>query len=107
PLPDGVVAYELYGGLFFGAVGKLEPLPELLPAGTRAVVFEMHRLIMLDTSGVEALRDLHRALARRGVALVLAHVNAQPLSLLERAGLADELGDAGIVPGLADLKSAP
>lgn len=107
PLPDGVVAYELYGGLFFGAVGKLEPLPEQLPAGTRAVMFEMHRLIMLDTSGVEALRDLHRALARRGVALVLAHVNAQPLSLLEQAGLADELGDAGIVPGLADLKSAP
>ncbi|RTL24050.1 MAG: STAS domain-containing protein [Burkholderiales bacterium] len=107
PLPDGVVAYELYGGLFFGAVGKLEPLPEQLPAGTRAVVFEMHRLIMLDTSGVEAMRDLHRALARRGVALVLAHVNAQPLSLLERAGLAAELGEAGIVPGLADLKSAP
>lgn len=105
PLPEGVVAYELYGALFFGAVGKLEPVPEQLPAGTRAVVFEMHRLIVMDTSGVEALRELHRALLKRGTALILANVNPQPLSLLHRSGLADELGEAGILPSLGDLKS--
>jgi len=105
PLPDGVVAYELYGALFFGAVGKLEPVPGQLPAGIRAVVFEMHRLIVMDTSGVEALRDLHRALLKRGTALILANVNPQPLSLLHRSGLADELGEAGILPSLGDLKS--
>jgi SulP family sulfate permease len=106
PLPDGVVACELYGALFFGAVGKLEPVPEQLPAGTRAVVFEMHRLIVMDTSGVEALRELHRALLKRDTALILANVNPQPLSLLHRSGLADELGEAGILPSLGDLKSA-
>lgn len=105
PLPDGAVAFELYGALFFGAVGKLEPVPEQLPAGTRAVVLEMHRLIVMDTSGVEALRDLHRALLKRGTALILADVNPQPLSLLRRSGLADELGEAGILPSLAELKS--
>ncbi|KQW51922.1 MULTISPECIES: SulP family inorganic anion transporter [unclassified Roseateles] len=107
PLPEGVVAYELYGALFFGAVGKLEPLPEQLPAGTRALVLEMHRLVIIDSSGAEALRELHRALLKRGTALVLAHVNAQPLDLLHRSGLAGELGDAAIVPGIADLKSPP
>jgi SulP family sulfate permease len=105
PLPEGVVAYELYGGLFFGAVGKLEPLPEQLPPGTRAVVFEMHRLIVMDTTGVEALRDLYRALLKRGTALILADVNPQPLSLLQRSGLAEELGEAGILPSLGELKS--
>jgi len=107
PLPDGVVAYELYGALFFGAVGKIEALPEQLPVGTRAVVFEMHRLVVMDTSGMQALRELHRTLSKAGIALVLAHVNAQPLSLLQRSGLAAELGDAAIVPSIADLKSAP
>jgi SulP family sulfate permease len=106
PLPDGVVAYALYGGLFFGAVGKLEPVPEQLPPGTRALVFEMHRLIVMDTTGMEALRDLPRTLLKRGTALVLANVNAQPLSLLQRSGLADELGEAGIVPSLGDLGPA-
>jgi SulP family sulfate permease len=101
-LPPGVVAYELYGTLFFGAVGKLEPLPDQLPAGTRAVVLEMHRLVSVDTSGVEALRELHRTLVRRDIALVLAHVNAQPLDLLGRSGFAAELGDAQIVPTVSD-----
>ncbi|CAM3950889.1 SulP family inorganic anion transporter [Roseateles saccharophilus] len=105
PLPEGVAAYELYGALFFGAVGRLEPLPEQLPPGTRAVVLEMHRLVVMDTSGMEALRELHRALLKRGTALILANVNPQPLSLLQRSGLADELGETGIVPSLGELKS--
>jgi len=105
PLPEGVVAYELYGALFFGAVGKLEPVPEQLPAGTRALVLEMHRLIVMDTTGVEALRELRRALLKRGTVLILANVNTQPLSLLQRSGLAEELGEAGILASLAELKS--
>jgi sulfate permease, SulP family len=36
PLPDGVQVFELFGSLFFGAVGKIEALPAQLPAGTRA-----------------------------------------------------------------------
>jgi SulP family sulfate permease len=31
PLPPGVVAFELYGSLFFGAVGKIESLPPRMP----------------------------------------------------------------------------
>jgi len=103
-LPAGVVGYELDGALFFGAVGKLEPLPEQLPAGTRLLVLGMQRLVTLDSSGVEALRDLHRALRKRGIALSLAQAGGQPLALLQSTGLADELG-TGMLASLADLKS--
>ncbi len=105
PLPADVAAYELYGALFFGAVGKLEALPEQLPAGTRTVALQMHRLVQMDTTGLEALRELHRALAKRGIGLRLVQVNAQPLDLLRRAGLAAELGDAAILADLEPLKS--
>jgi len=64
----------------------------------RAVVLEMHRLVSMDTSGLDALSHLHRALKKRGIGLVLAHVNEQPLSLMRRAGFADILGEDGIVP---------
>ncbi len=102
PLPPGVVAFELYGSLFFGAVGKIEALPERVPEGTRAVVLEMHRLVLLDTSGLDALQQLHRALKKRDVALVLAHVNEQPLGLIRRSGFEAELGPAQIVPTVSD-----
>jgi SulP family sulfate permease len=100
-LPAGVLAFELFGALFFGAVGKVEALPAQVDEGTRAVVLEMHRLIALDTSGLDALRQLHRALQRRGIALVLANVNDQPLSLIRRAGFDAVLGEDAIVPTVA------
>jgi sulfate permease, SulP family len=101
PLPDGVVSFELFGALFFGAVAKIEALPAQLPAGTRCVVLEMHRLISMDTSGLDALMHLHKDLKRIGIALVLANVNEQPLSLMRRSGFAAELGEEQIVPTVA------
>ena len=101
-LPEGVQAFELFGSLFFGAVGKIEVLPDQLPAGTRAVVLEMHRLISMDTSGLDALQQLHRTLQSRGLALVLANVNEQPLSLMRRSGFEQVIGPDAIVPNVAD-----
>jgi sulfate permease, SulP family len=100
-LPDGVVSFELFGALFFGAVAKIEALPAQLPAGTRCVVLEMHRLISMDTSGLDALSHLHKDLKKDGIALVLANVNEQPLSLMRRSGFAAELGEEQIVPTVA------
>ncbi len=101
-LPPGVAVFELFGSLFFGAVGKIEALPGELPDGTRCVVLEMHRLISVDTSGIDALQQLHRSLKRRGQALVLANVNPQPMSLIRRSGFEAELGAENIVPSVGD-----
>ena len=100
-LPPGVFAFELYGSLFFGAVGKIEALAEQLPPGTRAVVLEMQKLVSMDSSGVDALEQLHRNLQRREIALVLANVNAQPLSLIRRSGFEAQIGADQIVPTVA------
>jgi SulP family sulfate permease len=100
-LPPGVLVFELFGSLFFGAVGKIEALPAQVSDGTRAVVLEMHRLISMDTSGLEALQQLHRMLKRRDIALVLADVNEQPLSLIRRSGFEAVIGADAIVPNVA------
>ena len=102
-LPPGVAAYDLYGSLFFGAVGKIEALPDELPAGTGAVVLVMPRLVLMDSSGLDALEQLERTLRRQSVALILAAVNDQPRSLMRRAGFEAVLGADRIV---ADLPAA-
>jgi SulP family sulfate permease len=99
-LPPGVQVFEMFGPLFFGAVGKVEALQQQVPPGTHTLVLDMHRLISLDTSGLEALEQLLRALRRRQVRLVLARVNEQPLSLMQRAGFDLHLGAENIVPSL-------
>ena len=100
PEPKHVVVRSLYGALFFGAVGRLEALAEGLPEGTRVVVLEAHRLVALDTSGVDTLAQLHRTLERHNVALLLCDLNEQPRSLLERSGLLAALGVLALAPDL-------
>jgi len=97
-LGDGrtVQAYRLFGSLFFGSVTKLEaaldpsgPMPDVL-------VLEMHQLVSLDTSGLDAMQAVLRELRRRGGTLVLAEPTEQPLSLIRRSGFIDELGEDNI-----------
>ncbi|WP_374430586.1 SulP family inorganic anion transporter [Ideonella dechloratans] len=98
--PAGVQVMELYGALFFGAVDKLEDLPARLPADTQRVVLDLHRLVAMDTSGLEALHQLRHALQRRGITMDLARAAEAPLSLLERSGFAEELGPQHLWPTL-------
>jgi sulfate permease, SulP family len=100
-LPPGVQVMALYGSLFFGAVGKIEDLPEQVPAGTRVLVLDMQRLVLMDSSGLDAMQQMHRSLQRQDIALVLANVNEQPLALIRRAGFEAELGADNIVPNIA------
>jgi sulfate permease, SulP family len=102
-LPPGAQVFELYGSLFFGAVAAIETLPlQINDPETRMLVLEMHRLVLIDTSGIDALQQLHRSLQRRGISLVLANVNDQPLSLIRRSGLAGLIGADHIVATLGE-----
>jgi len=100
---DEVQVVRLYGALFFGAVAKVEAVAEALPPTVRAVVLEAHRLISMDTSGVDALEQLHRALARQGVRLLICDLNEQPRSLIRRSGFEATIGAENV---LHDLDSA-
>jgi SulP family sulfate permease len=101
-LPAGMHGVALYGSLFFGAVGKIEALADQVPAGTHTLVLDMQRLVSMDTSGLDAMQQLRRTLQRQRVGMVLAHVNEQPLSLLQRSGFVALLGDANVVASVAD-----
>ncbi len=100
-LPPGLQVFEMFGPLFFGAVGKVEALQHQVAPGTHTLVLDLHRLISLDTSGLDALEQLLRVLRRRQVRLVLARVNEQPMSLMRRAGFDLHLGTENIVPSVA------
>jgi sulfate permease, SulP family len=91
------VHFRLYGSLFFGAVAKIDPIisaVEHAPAGV-AVTLDASRLVSLDTTGLDALEQLHKAILKRGGSLTLTELNPQPRSLIERSGFAARLrGDA-------------
>ncbi len=81
---------KLYGSLFFGTVGKLDTLLALAERCQpgQEVVLHAQRLITLDTTGLDALRQLADGLQRRGAHLSMLGVQPQPASLLGRSGFA-------------------
>jgi SulP family sulfate permease len=101
-VPDGTVAYRIFGSLFFGAVGKLEALiePDSTALESRVVVLDLHKVINIDTTGMDMLDVLRKTLARRNCALVLCDANDQPLSLIRRSGFLQKLGADNLQPDL-------
>jgi SulP family sulfate permease len=91
-----VAAYRIFGSLFFGSVTRLEQLLDPAQPLADVVVLELHQVINLDTTGLDALRSLHRMLQRRGGRLVIAEPNEQPLSLMRRSGFVDEIGERSV-----------
>ena len=84
------LCFRLYGSLFFGAVGKIDAVVatvEAAPQGVQ-VTLDMTLLVSLDTTGLDALEQLMKAVHKRGGQLCLRGVNAQPRSLMERSGFA-------------------
>jgi SulP family sulfate permease len=110
-LPAGLApqtqVFSLYGALFFGAVAQVEDLPQRMLPDTRHVVLDMHRLISMDTSGLESLKQLHRSLQLQGITLTLVDVNEQPLSLIRRSGFEATLGSERIVADWSALAQVP
>lgn len=81
-------SFRLYGSLFFGAVAKIDPILNLVESAPQglAVRLDVQSLQLLDTSGLDVLEQLHKAIVSRGGRLVLAGLNAQPREVMERSG---------------------
>ena len=102
-VPGGVAVWRISGSLFFGSVGKLETLLEFEDGAetVKAVVLDLHHVINIDTTCLDTLDVLRRALAKRGAVLILCDLAAQPASLLRRGGLLQQLGEQNVLPDLA------
>jgi SulP family sulfate permease len=107
-LADGRVvgAWRLFGSIFFGSVTKLENLLDPANPLPDVVVLEMHQVISVDTTGLDAIESLHQQLARKGGRLLLVDLNEQPLSILRRSGLLAAIGEKNVLAKLEDVAAA-
>lgn len=85
--------WRLHGALFFGATDKLDHVLTAIasaPPGCR-IVLDLQPLFALDTTGLDALRDILKAVQQRQGLLEIHNPSAQVASLLERSGFAQAL----------------
>ncbi|MCY1164042.1 MAG: SulP family inorganic anion transporter [Pseudomonadota bacterium] len=86
-------SFQLYGSLFFGAVAKLDPILSAVESAPQGLVvrLDLQSLQSLDTSGLDVLEQLRKAIVLRGGRLVLAGLNAQPRTAMERSGFLEKV----------------
>ena len=94
------LGWRLHGVLFFGAASKIDPLAQAIEAAPQGVQvhLDIHDLFALDTTGLEGLEQILKAVAERGGRLTLSGAQAQPASLMERSGFNVRLAAQSAAP---------
>jgi SulP family sulfate permease len=91
-VPDGVEVFEVYGSFFFGAASKFRDAIRGIERRPKVLVVRLREVLAIDATGLRALEDLLDKTRRDGTTLILSGIHAQPLVVLERAGLLDAIG---------------
>jgi len=95
-VPAGAVVYSVDGPFFFGAADQFQEAIGRIGERPKVVVLRLRNVHYLDATAVNALEAAIRALRRRGVRVMLASIQQQPLDLLERVGTIGLLGDGNL-----------
>ena len=91
-MPEGVMAFRVFGAFFFGAADKLET--SLLRAGglPDVLILRMRDVLAIDATGLDALDDLMEKMRKHKKDLILCGPHSQPMFALTRSGFLDRLG---------------
>ena len=95
--PSTRLGWSLHGALFFGAAAKIDPLVQAIEAAPHGVQvrLDMRHLFALDTTGLDGLEQILKAVAQRGGHLTVHDPQEQARSLMERSGFIARLAEQG------------
>ena len=95
--PSTRLGWSLHGALFFGAAAKIDPLVQAIEAAPHGVqvTLDMRHLFALDTTGLDGLEQILKAVTQRGGHLTVHDPQEQARSLMERSGFIAKLAEQG------------
>ncbi|MFF2019044.1 SulP family inorganic anion transporter [Paenibacillus sp. NPDC058177] len=86
--------YNVEGPLFFGAAYRFDnTLPEPGAGQPGIILLRMGKVPLMDTTGEANLVTLVKQLHASGGTLMISGIQSQPLELLKRTGLYDQIGE--------------
>ena len=97
-VPDFVTVYDIEGPMFFADTEKFSVIP--LDSEDKVIILRMHSVPTIDMSATRFLLTLIRTYKEKGVTVMMAHVNSQPLRVMKKAGVIAELGEEYLFSGI-------
>lgn len=98
-LPLQIRIYEISGPLFFGAASVIEEI--VVKDFTTCLVLRMRSVPALDSTALNALKDLVQVCKSKGITIVFSHVNDQPMKVMEKAGFIELVGKVNFQPSIS------
>ncbi len=89
-VPKHVRVYEINGPMFFGAAERIAEIS--LKDYTKVLIIRMRAVPALDATAMHALEALYSECEKKGVKMLLSHVNEQPYRTMEKAGFVEKIG---------------
>ena len=89
-IPENVRVYEISGPMFFGAADKI--LDISFKEYTDTLILRMRAVPAIDATAMNSLETVQKQCEKRGVRLILSHVNEQPLRVMQKSGFYDKVG---------------
>ena len=93
-VPENTLVYEISGPLFFGAADKL--LSISIDKKQNCLILRMRSVNAIDATAVHSIEQLYEKCEKRGITLVLSHVNEQPERVLRKSGLYEKIKEENI-----------
>ncbi|MGN0969005.1 MAG: SulP family inorganic anion transporter [Oscillospiraceae bacterium] len=97
-IPADTMVYEITGPIFFGAADKVADI--FAESREKVVVLRMRSVPAVDATGLHAFETILKTCRKKGITLVMSHVNAQPMKVLRKAGMVEKIGKENFCPNI-------
>jgi SulP family sulfate permease len=89
-VPKHTLVYEISGPMFFAAADKI--LKIAVHEDTKCLVLRMRSVSAIDATAMHSLEELYSKYEKKGIKIVLSHVNEQPKLVMDKSGFSEKIG---------------
>lgn len=95
-VPKNTLVYEINGPMFFGAADKFMEI--VSDVSKDVVIIRMRSVPAMDISALHSLWNVLRICQKHHIVLIFAHVNTQPMAMMEKASFDVAVGIENFCP---------
>ena len=89
-VPKNTMVYEISGPMFFAAANDYFDFAD--KKNKKVLIIRMRNVPAMDISGLETLEQIYTQCQKKGITLLLSHVNEQPMNVLKKGEFIEKIG---------------
>lgn len=101
-IPDGVIAYRIFGPFLFGAAEKMQDALLRVGEFPKILILRLHLVTAMDATSLHALQSVIERSRIIGSTVIISGIHRQPLDLLRKSGFIELIGRPNLCASFDD-----